>query len=312
MKHLITFTLIIALLLGWTTSCSKSPTAQSNKWPKVNSTFDSLTLTAERHLFNPVGYDSIEAVITRMDEASSGLKGRKALLAEAEKTYWQFYLAMCTGRQDVVTQLLDKGLQLADSADNIYIKHRFEDQYDIFCGMKDSEILGKMLEYYDYYTAEGDLGQAGTMAMFISNSLLYPPIPELSLQYLEQADSLFALAGLDNRRQGLGLNKFTLLGHLGQQDKAETLYEDLLTDARAAGDSAIMEVLMRNHYFFYSDSASLFGGYELIRPLAHPDSAAEGRAALRGLYEGLILSYCLKNSDLNGGGISKALRATFG
>ncbi len=140
------------------------------------------------------------------------------------------------------------------------------------------------------------------MAMYISNNLLYPGTPELSLHYLEMADSLFELAGLESRRDGLRINKFTLMCQLKRFDEAQQEYDKILAQAKEYDDIHLQEIMLRNHYYFYNDSASLFDGYEMAKQIAQTTPAEIEIIGPRGLYEGLLCRYSLEHNDLDKGG----------
>ncbi len=244
----------------------------------------------------------MDSIVTRMDSIASTLSGRKAEVARVEQMYWKTYLMLPSQGREKAFAVADSARALAEKLGNEYLCNRLDDLTDVFFNRKSTETLGALLNFYDYYGKVGDLGQQGNMAMLISNNLLYPPIPELSMRYLNTADSLFALAGLENRREGLRINRLSLRFNLGDTIGIKNEYENLLASARRNNDINLQELLLRNYYFFTHDSAAIYEGYEIVRKLAHPDSAATGLSAFRGLYEALISDNMLSNNDLNGGG----------
>ncbi len=307
MKHLLAISLVSALIATTAVSCRRTPEGAAHKWASINAEFDSLTNLAERNLFGT--FEEKDDVVRLMDSISSLQSGRKALEAQIQKTYWDCYTKICNGSYEEAAIELKRGHQLADSLADEYAQHRFLDIEYIFFNNKDDETLRNLLDNLDYYNKIGDWGQQGNMAMFISNNLQYPDpsIPELSIRYLEMADSLFALAGLDSRREGMRINKLNLMYKLDKMDEAQVEYENLLADAKSTGDLGLQEMLLRNHNYFCNDSASLLEGYELVKSIEQTDTFVIGPAAMRGIYEALLCLYSLKHNDLNGGGYFAAL-----
>ncbi len=300
MKQIITYPLIFALLSLVSFSCHRNSSAP-HKWPKVNEAFDKLTDEAEQCLFDPYSFEKLGGIVEKMDSIEKSLSGKKASLANEELFYWKLYMDLCTGDIEETRVNFENGKYLA-SVSNEYIRHRLEGLYAISTKPKSPETLENLLDFYDYYGKIGDWGAQGTMALFISNNLSYTLIPELSLQYLEEADSLFALASLENRKAGLRLNKFNLLCELDKKEEAEKIYKDLLSLAKKDNDVFTEEMLLRNHYFFFNDSISLYEGYGMSKSLVENDSVKVFPAAMRGIYEGLICSdYLNKNDVLNAG-----------
>ncbi len=98
------------------------------------------------------------------------------------------------------------------------------------------------------------------------------------------------------------MNKFNLLCELDKKEEAEKIYKDLLSLAKKDNDVFTEEMLLRNHYFFFNDSISLYEGYGMSKSLVENDSVKVFPAAMRGIYEGLICSdYLNKNDVLNAG-----------
>ncbi len=276
-------------------------------WSSIDPTFDSLTLAAERYLFLPNYFDSTASNVGKMKAYAATLEGDKARMAEARAMYWDAYSRTMAGEQDGVFNELDSAMSLAESVKDEYTAHRINTMDVWFRRIEDEQILDLLLKDLDYYRELGDVAMQAFSTLFISNSLITTDVPELSLRYMQISDSLFALSGLEEQRKNMRWNEALLLCKTNQLDAGKYIFEELLNDSTLNCDPVSREQLLRNHYYFFKDSASLFEGYKIVKPLCPIDSPAVGFAALRGLYEGLLLEHYNNAGDLDSAMVYLAL-----
>ena len=258
-------------------------------WSNIDPVFDSLTVEAEKLFLMPITSDEIERLADQMDSVADIHSGRKAKEMKARTSYWKAYLLNMIGMREDAFDALDS---VAETTSDEYTLNRAHDLKQVLSGFGSIETFKYLLRQLDYYRMKNAVSDQADIALFISNSLQYEGVPDMTYRYLMMADSLYRIAGLDNRRVNVRANEANLLaGGMTDVENAEQRFAELLADSAIIRHAPTKESMLRTHYYFFEDSQSLFDGYEIVRPLAHPDSFAEGLASLRGLYEALICEH---------------------
>ena len=293
MKHLVT-SVIIVMALTLTCGCHRGgDTLKPFGWRKISSRVDSLTLEAERCYFGVISPDELSRTIALMDSSVVGLSKSQAREVKARNRFWRAYLMNMTGQREYALSELEMA---ADIADDQYTLNRINDLKQLISGYRTLETFKYLLRQLDHYKANDETVEEANTALMISNSLQYANVPELASRYLTLADSLYKTAGLDDRRINVKLNRATVLVFSNEGDDAEEKLNSFLEDSVIIGSPFTYESLLRSHYCFFRDSASLFKGYRVVTADLHPDSIARGLATMRGFYEALICQHYL-NTD---------------
>ena len=171
------------------------------------------------------------------------------------------------------------------------MNQRFISSIKSFFQPKSIVTFKELLSCLDYYRSVGDLPEAGNTAVLISNSLQFAQAPDLSLYYLHLADSMYARSGQDSRRLNVRLNEPTILCYSGHLEEGRDKMDSLLRDCSALRDPLGREIMLRNHYFYFKDSISLFEGYNIIRSLSEDPDMDALFSEIRPLYEALLCQY---------------------
>lgn len=291
---LITAALCLSLCIG----CDRNPNVLAPfGWQKIDATIDSLTLLAEDCYYMPFSIDDLNEIITEMDSASSSLSGAAARDTKARTRYWHAYLLTVIGKPD---EACDELKMAADIAENQYTLDRISDLKQLSSGYRTLETFKYLLGRLDYYKENKDIVEQANMALMLSNSMQYANVPDISIEYLDLADSLYEKAGLEDRRINVKMNRANILARFSENsDSIQEQMDVFLTDPMIMESPATYETLLRSHYCFFNDSASLFRGYDIVRPLVHPDSLAQGFPAIRGFYEALICQFWVDAARLD-------------
>ena len=292
MKHLVTLTVILILATLSQGCRHRTERLEPYGWTLIDQTFDSLTRSAEQYMYTNVSLDSIEALTSLMDSiARTSSKNKDEL--QSRSMYWNAYRLYMGFEHDEADELL----AMADSlTTDLYTKERISSLKMTFCDFKSYESFCNLLRQLDYYDMIGDMPQQGNTASIICNSLMYTEVPELALYYLNLADSLYQASGNGQRSDNLRINKATLLCNANMKAEADDVYRQLLSDSTVTSNELVHELLLRNHYYFFEDSASLFNAYTIRKNI---ESETLQSKTLTLLYECLIGEYYLNKGKMD-------------
>lgn len=256
-------------------------------WSKIDPKFDSLTRVAEKYMYTSISPDSILKVSMEMDSLSCTDE------MKARSHYWKAYYHYIIWETLEARALL---LQADSLTTEKYTRERIDGLRMNYGEFKTYETFKSLLQQLDYYASIKDNPQRGNTAMLISCNLLYTEAPELSLYYLDIADSLFNEAGTESRSINLRINKATLLCLVDSMEEADKVYGLLFSDSTTITNKNLYEILLRNHYYFFGDSTSLFKGYEVQKSKDRDGIESKTRTIL---YESLIGEYYLNEGKID-------------
>ena len=286
MKHLVTITIFLILVTLSQGCRHRVERLEPYGWTLIDPKFDSLTRIAESYMYTNVPLDSIESVVLRMDSiARNSTDNTNEKLARIH--YWEAYRL----RMSLEAGKADNLLAMADSlATDLYTKERINSLKVGYGNYKSYETFCNLLSQLEYYSSIGDMPEQGNTAMMISTNLTFTEVPDLALYYLNMADSLFNKSGNKRRTHNLLINKASLLCSAGKMDEADKVFNKLLSDSTVTVNKEVHELLLRNHYYFFGDSASLFNAYNIRKEI---DEGTPQSKTLMMLYETLIGEYYL-------------------
>lgn len=283
--------LLVLLAAG---SCNRhASTLEPFGWSRIDPTFDSLTVAAEHYYFVPVEPELVVAVADTMAAVAAMLDGDAGRLAQAYSTFWKAYSGYALRDEDILLTALDSADVLNSTLNDKYLGRRISD-FRMWTGDYSShETFQHLLESLDYYRSIGDDPSEGNIALLISNSLVMTDVPELSLLYLNIADSLYKASGMYERLVNLKLNRIMLLGLSGCSDEAEQGFREALADSALMASPLNRDLVYRNHYYFFKDEESIVNAYRNIKDFIIDltgdfDSPSESLGGARGVYEALL------------------------
>lgn len=268
------------------------------RWKTLDSKMDSLSLQAEFLWIRCDSPDSIASTIDEMEQAAMMVRGNRRNEALARVHYWKGRLFR--RKRDMVKMMneLNLALELTDSIKDPYTYGRTKELLYLASNSKSQDFFKFLLSQMDYYKQIGDLTQQANIAVNIFSCLNAPIEPFMTLDYLQQADSLYELLGFEQYRVKNRINVASLLYDVGEPEKAREILDSLMINPYIRRDRLSMELVLRNHFSFFGDSLSLFRGYHLVRS-ERKDSDNVGMDSvlnsptLISLYESLICNYYL-------------------
>lgn len=283
--------LLVLLAAG---SCNRhASTLEPFGWSRIDPTFDSLTVAAEHYYFVPVEPELVVAMADTMAAVAATLDGDAGRLAQAYSTFWKAYSGYALRDEDILLTALDSADVLNSTLNDKYLGRRISD-FRMWTGDYSShETFQHLLKSPDYYRSIGDDPSEGNIALLISNSLVMTDVPELSLLYLNIADSLYKASGMYERLVNLKLNRIMLLGLSGCSDEAEQGFREALADSALMASPLNRDLVYRNHYYFFKDEESIVNAYRNIKGFIIDltgdfNSPFDGLGGARGVYEALL------------------------
>ncbi|MBD5179863.1 MAG: hypothetical protein HDT01_01030 [Bacteroidales bacterium] len=289
MKQIVTITTVIILVLLSQGCRHRTKRLEPYGWPLVDARFDSLSRVAEQNMYTSVSLDSITRQMDSIAMASPDNKNE--LLARTH--YWD----ACKLYMNFEHDKADRLLVSADSlSTDLYTKERIKSLKTTFTDFKSYDSFCDLLRQLEYYASIGDLPQQGNTASTICSSLMYTEAPDAALYYLNMADSLYKASRNKLRSDNLRINKVTLLCIANKKDEAEELFQQLFSDSTITCNDLAHELLLRNHYYFFEDSASLFKAYDIRKDVEKETLQSQ---TLTLLYEALIGEYYMNHGQLD-------------
>lgn len=296
-----TFLHLIILSLGLIfigNACRQKPTTlEPFKWQSIDPRMDSLTLQAEFLWMRDNSLDSILATIKEMEQAAMKLKGEKAIDALARYYYWNGRFLNRTARLEDMEKELNLALQFCDSVRDPYTFGRIVELQYLSSNPASEEFFKFLLSRFEYYKKIRDLTQEANIAVHISNSLNDSYEPMMTMTYLKHADSIYSALRFVPYLLANRINEASLLHRAGQPDSALAILDNLAANPLINRHGGKLELVLRNHYLFFNDSASLFRAYHLIRPKhlstnnPEADTIPKGVTHIRAFYEALLCNY---------------------
>ena len=293
MKNLVTITVILILVTLSQGCRHKTERLEPYSWTLIDSKFDSLTRVAEAYMYTPITADSMASVVTQMDSIARA-SGTSDIAKElkARTNYWKAFSMYMDYHLIEARELLCK---LDSTTDDRYTKERIKSFRMTLGEALSFDTFKSWLEQLKYFESIGDLPQAGNTAMLLNSSLLFTDVPDLALYYLYMADSLFKKSGTEARAVNLRANEAVLLCKAGRMEEAEKAFERILTDPVLIANKDLHELHLRNHYYFFGDSISLFEGYAVQKEKEKDNIESK---TLTFLYEALIGEYYLNKGEI--------------
>lgn len=288
---------IIFSTLIWICSCNRSThTLYPYRWPVINKTIDSLTLAAERQWMDASSNDSIANTVQNLYKATLKLKGKQKVKGEIRTLYWEIRLLRQMGRTNEAERKIIYTLDKCDSATDPYTFGRLKELQYLSTNPLSQDFFNFLLDRMDYYEKIQDLPYIANTAIHISNSLNDPTEPLNTVKYLQLADSIYSVLGFKTYRIKNNINRASLLYAAGKKNEAKRVLEELRNEPIINEDLRSLEIILRNHFTFFKDSASLFRGYHLLNDnssynRSETNSTPTQRNHLKAYYEARICEF---------------------
>lgn len=265
--------LCLAALLVCAGSCTKKKSRiYPFGWERIDAPFDSLTERLEWDYFNGVDFDSIAEDVEALNVLAKADPGNNQKQVRA--AYWDARYKMRTDRYDEAMELFNKAEQLAlkDSSRYPYDLARIRWNLEPYYTALTVEDYDKILADIDFFEAQGDYPLAAAKCMDIGMLMSGVGAMDESMFWLDKADSLFAIAGLEDNIMKNAGNRAKNLQISGKKDEARRIFQEILDNPRIDRDPIARDVFLFDMYFFYNDMDALRRAYDWVKTV---DSMSE-------------------------------------
>ena len=231
-------------------------------WARVGEPFDSLTEAVEWKFIDGADYGTIQRDVDMLNAMAAADSANMTKRVRAE--YFDARLKMRLGQEDEAAALFGdaEARALADSGRHPYDLARIRWNVEPYYDPLDVETYDKISEDIQFFESVGDYYLAGAKCMDLG--MLFTDLRDIpeSMKWLDRADSLFRVGGLDDNilknRGNRAINH-----RLAFRDReAEETMRAMLADGTLERDPAVMNSVLYNLYSFYGDTAALRRAYE--------------------------------------------------
>lgn len=273
--------------------CNRNPERISPfGWERIEPRFDSLTEVLEWDFLDGVGHDIIRHDIDLLKAIAVSNRDNRTM--QVRSMYWDARLMMRTDRYDESLDLFERAERMAleDSVRYPYDLARIRWNTEPYFDPLTIDTYNKILADIDFFEGQHDYPIAAAKCMDIGMMLSELGDIDESYLWLDRADSLFAIAGLDGPIMKNRINRAKNLEKTGQRDEAEKMLRSIIADPRIDRDPTARDVVLYNLYVQFGDTAALRRAYSWI-------SSVGSRPDVQCLYEANIAMELAKTGQLD-------------
>lgn len=281
MKKLFSIICCLVYVFGFI-GCHRNPERISPfGWERIEPRFDSLTEVLEWDFLDGVGHDTIRRDIDLLKAIAASNRDNPTM--QVRSMYWDARLMMRTDRYDESLDLFERAERMAmeDSARYPYDLARIRWNTEPYFDPLTIDSYNKILADIDFFEGQQDYPIAAAKCMDIGMLLSELGDIDESFSWLDRADSLFSIAGLEEPIMKNRINRARNLEKTGQRDEAEKMLRAIIADPRIDRDPTARDVVLYNLYVQFGDTAALRRAYSWI-------STADNRPDVQCLYEANI------------------------
>lgn len=257
MKKLFSIICCLVYVFGFV-GCRRNPERISPfGWERIEPRFDSLTEVLEWDFLDGVGYDTIRHDIDLLKAIAVSNRDNRTM--QVRSMYWDARLMMRTDRYDESLDLFERAERMAmeDSSRYPYDLARIRWNTEPYFDPLTIDSYNKILADIDFFKGQHDYPIAAAKCMDIGMLLSELGDIDESSSWLDRADSLFAIAGLDGSIMKNRINRAGNLEKTGQRDEAEKMLRSIIADPRIDRDPTARDVVLYNLYVQFGDTAAL-------------------------------------------------------
>lgn len=281
--HFGIFTSILILVVA--SSCRHDTNLSPYGWEPLDAQSDSLILTLERSWYDGTPDSTLETYVARLRDMADIHPGDG--LPGVRTDYWEGRLMMRQGNYDEGIRLYDQALAANDSAAHPYETHRLMWALEPDDMPYTPATYDYLLEQTRFFESRGDMMLAATTSMDLGMFLRDLRQAQQATVWLDRADSLFRLAGMEQIIISNKLNRCNVMATAGDTLGAVVLLQELVADPEFRQDPKALDLALNNLFVFGRDTAALFEAYNTCRyNPAMTDITAFYEGCLAGIYLG--------------------------
>lgn len=261
--------IFILLLLGSAASCRRHRTVHPYGWTPLGQPFDSLTIAAERLVYNHGDADSLSILAAEMTARAAAHPTDRLMHQRA--SFWNAKATMARGQWDEGVEQLESLLATVDSASTPY-------DYNRILWTLDMEWHEPSFEYYEelqrklrFFLSAGEYPIAAGVAMEMGGFLIDIAEADGAERYLTMADSLFAIAGMELQISNNRLNHANAIRASRDSLRAVGILWELARDTVNPLSPDALDIVYGNIYAIDGDTTALRRGYLLQQQFPRGD-----------------------------------------
>ena len=290
MKHIHRLLPLLIIILSITSGCRRNDNLSPYGWKCISPEVDSLTLKLE-HSWLIGANDSLRRTFVNEMRSIADRHPEQPLL-KVRADYWEGRMLIREGLDDEGMALYRRALSANDSAANPYETHRLHWAMEPPSLPFNIQSYEYLLDQTRFFEKSGDVVLAGATAMDMGSFLNGIGQTQRALRWLDRADSLFLIAGMDSIVLANRLNRCDFAAAAG--DTVETVRQlyTLMADPQFRKDPNAVDLARYYLYLYGRDTVALFDAYEAVR-------YAPDKEDLAAMYEGFLAGVYLNRQQLD-------------
>ncbi|MBD5211268.1 MAG: helix-turn-helix transcriptional regulator [Bacteroidales bacterium] len=245
------------------TGCHRHDNLHPFGWKSVNPEIDSLTMRLERGWLDGADDSLLRVDIEHMRRIADTHSDMPLLGVRAD--YWEGRMLVREGRDEEGKALFRRALLANDSTRNPYETHRLLWALEPPSLPYTIDSYEYLLDQTTYFEQAGDMMLAASSSMDLGMFLNDIGQSSRALQWLDRADSMFILAGLERIVIANGLNRCNVIAMAGDTVEAVRQLRALTANPEFCADPQALD-LARYHLFLLGrDSTAIFDAFEAVR-----------------------------------------------
>lgn len=232
-------------------------------WKRINPQIDSLTLKLERQWLYHADDETIALLIDSLRTFAKRFPSNTALSVRAD--YWAGRLATRQGDYEQAEAYFNRAFAMNDSLRNPYETHRLMWQTEPDPLPANNDTYDYLVDQINFFESAGDMVLAGATSMTMGMFLNDLGNSQRAGRWLDKADSLFTLAGMDSIVSSNRMNRVNVLAMSGDSASAVIQLRQLLDDPEFCKDPQALDLALSSMFYIGKDTASIFDAYNRIR-----------------------------------------------
>lgn len=265
MKKILFFLCSISFVYCLTGCGKKAERIHPFGWARIDNRFDSLTEVLEWQFIDGVQFDSILENVDALNALAAADPGNNQ--KQVRSLYWDARFKMRNDNYDEAVDEFERAEKLAlkDSADFPYdvarIRWNLEPYYDELT----VEAYDKIIDDIEFFEKQEDYSLAAAKCMDIGMLLTDAGDVSESMVWLDKADSLFRIAGMEDAIMKNSGNRAKNLLLTGKGKEAENMIRAIVADPSIDRDPIARDVFLYNLYINFYDTDALHRAYNWVK-----------------------------------------------
>lgn len=267
MKKILFFLCSVSIVYCLTGCGKKVERIHPFGWERIDNRLDSLTEVLEWQFIDGVSFDSIAESVDALNALAAADPGNNQ--KQVRSLYWDARFKMRNDNYDEAIDEFERAERLAlkDSADFPYDVARIRWNTEPYYYLLTVETYDKLLDDIEFFEKQEDYSLAAAKCMDIGMLLTDAGDINESMHWLDKADSLYRIAGMEEAIMKNSGNRAKNLLLMGKEKEAENMIRAIVADPRIDRDPIARDVFLYNLYINYYDTDALHKAYNWVKTI---------------------------------------------